>query len=127
MGGLHALDEDDLDGDGKPDHLVATKHKIDDYLAKQWHLGRRKLTVNVQSSTVPLEYQYLQQYHGFAHPLSGLPVGQSGYSPDPNTYNNPNRQAFTTQSLNKQYGGPQQSQYGGRGSSATAIWSAVSW
>merc|ERR1719309_466009 len=60
--GLHALDEDDLDADGKPDHLVATKYKIDDYLAKQWHLGRRKLTVNVQSSTVPLEYQYLQRY-----------------------------------------------------------------
>jgi len=122
--GLHALDEDDLDADGKPDHLVATKYKIDDYLAKQWHLGRRKLTVNVQSSTVPLEYQYLQQYHGFAHPLAGLPVGQSGYSPDPNTYNNPNRQAFTTQfnapkkqyGGNSKYGGSQQSHYGGGGS-----------
>merc|ERR1719402_514638 len=130
--GLHALDEDDLDADGKPDHLVATKYKIDDYLAKQWHLGRRKLTVNVQSSTVPLEYQYLQQYHGFAHPLAGLPIGQSGYSPDPNTYNNPNRQGFTTQYFNQQqnvqnpkkeyggnskYGGSQQSHYGGGGGS----------
>jgi len=130
--GLHALDEDDLDADGKPDHLVATKYKIDDYLAKQWHLGRRKLTVNVQSSTVPLEYQYLQQYHGFAHPLAGLPIGQSGYSPDPNTYNNPNRQGFTTQYFNQQqnvqnpkkeyggsskYGGSQQPHYGGGGGS----------
>ena len=26
---------DDLDNDGEPDHLVETRHKIDDYLAKQ--------------------------------------------------------------------------------------------
>merc|ERR1719402_423017 len=34
---------DDLDNDGEPDHLVETRHKIDDYLAKQWLLGKRKL------------------------------------------------------------------------------------
>ena len=33
--GLHALNPEDLDYDGEPDHLTATKHKIDDYLAKQ--------------------------------------------------------------------------------------------
>ena len=28
-------DSEDLDGDGEPDHLVETRNKIDDYLAKQ--------------------------------------------------------------------------------------------
>ena len=28
-------DGDDVDNDGEPDHLVETRHKIDDYLAKQ--------------------------------------------------------------------------------------------
>merc|ERR1719186_2553305 len=32
-------DAEDLDGDGEPDHLVETRNKIDDYLAKQWLLG----------------------------------------------------------------------------------------
>ena len=29
------IDPDDLDQDGEPDHLTATKHKIDEYIAKQ--------------------------------------------------------------------------------------------
>merc|ERR1711936_1207784 len=56
---------DDVDDDGEPDHLVETRHKIDDYLAKQWLLGKRKLTVSVNYGNMPLEYQYLNQYHGF--------------------------------------------------------------
>merc|ERR1719233_2370485 len=52
---------DDLDNDGEPDHLVETRHKIDDYLAKQWLLGKRKLTVSVNYGNMPLEYQYLNQ------------------------------------------------------------------
>eukprot|EP00088_Acartia_fossae_P032503 TRINITY_DN3326_c0_g2_i2.p1 TRINITY_DN3326_c0_g2~~TRINITY_DN3326_c0_g2_i2.p1 ORF type:complete len:413 (-),score=65.59 TRINITY_DN3326_c0_g2_i2:113-1351(-) len=73
--GLHALNPDDLDGDGEPDHLTATKHKIDDYLAKQWKLGRRKLTVQVQYGNMPLEYQYLNQFHKFPNPVAGTPLG----------------------------------------------------
>ena len=41
MIGAGIIDEDeeeDLDGDGRPDHLVETEHKIDDYLAKQVRL-----------------------------------------------------------------------------------------
>merc|ERR1719431_1455976 len=68
-------DGDDLDNDGEPDHLVETRHKIDDYLAKQWLLGKRKLTVSVNYGNMPLEYQYLNQYHGFPNPLAGTPLG----------------------------------------------------
>merc|ERR550519_3127967 len=64
-------DMDDLDEDGEPDHLVETRNKIDDYLAKQWLLGKRKLTVSVNYGNMPLEYQYLNQYHGFPNPLAG--------------------------------------------------------
>jgi len=95
--GLPPLDEDDMDEDGKPDHLVATRHKIDDYINKQWKLGKRKLTVHVTSNTVPLEYQYLSQYHGFPNPLAGTPWGSKvGQSPHLNTYNDPKKPAYNT-------------------------------
>merc|ERR1719466_384924 len=65
----------DSNEDGIPDHLQETKNKIDDYLAKQWLLGKRKLTVSVNYGNTPLEYQYLNQYHGIPHPLKGTRVG----------------------------------------------------
>merc|ERR1712042_427006 len=76
-------EEEDLDGDGRPDHLVETEHKIDDYLAKQWLLGERKLTVSVNYGNTPLEYLYLDQYHGFPHPLAGTPMGPRFGLPGP--------------------------------------------
>merc|ERR1719347_1502446 len=74
---------DDVDEDGEPDHLVETRHKIDDYLAKQWLLGKRKLTVSVNYGNMPLEYQYLNQYHGFPNPLAGTPLGPRFGLPGP--------------------------------------------
>jgi len=74
--GLYPLDPNDLDGDGEADHLTKTKHKIDEYIAKQWKLGKRKLTVSVNYGNMPLEYQYLGQYHGFPNPVAGTPLGQ---------------------------------------------------
>jgi len=74
--GLYPVDPKDLDGDGSSDHLVKTKHKIDEYIAKQWKLGKRKLAVSVSYGNVPLEYQYLEQYHGFPNPLAGKPLGK---------------------------------------------------
>merc|ERR1719452_263030 len=76
-------DADDLDGDGEADHLVETRNKIDDYLAKQWLLGKRKLTVSVNYGNMPLEYQYLNQYHGFPNPLAGTPLGPRFGLPGP--------------------------------------------
>merc|ERR1719292_81402 len=76
-------DGDDVDEDGEPDHLVETRNKIDDYLAKQWLLGKRKLTVSVNYGNMPLEYQYLNQYHGFPSPLAGTPLGPRFGLPGP--------------------------------------------
>merc|ERR1712126_381861 len=76
-------DGDDVDEDGEPDHLVETRNKIDDYLAKQWLLGKRKLTVSVNYGNMPLEYQYLNQYHGFPNPLAGTPLGPRFGLPGP--------------------------------------------
>merc|ERR1719495_21822 len=74
---------DDMDEDGIPDHLRETRNKIDDYLAKQWLLGKRKLTVSVNYGNTPLEYQYLQPYHGMPNPLQGTPLGdRMGLNPE---------------------------------------------
>merc|ERR1719431_1859412 len=65
-------------------------HKIDNYLAKQYLMGRRKLTVSVNYANMPLEYQYLSQFHGFPNPVAGTPLGQKfGLTTQRNTYNNP--------------------------------------
>merc|ERR1711875_215809 len=77
------LGGDGVDNDGEPDHLVETRNKIDDYLAKQWLLGKRKLTVSVNYGNMPLEYQYLNQYHGFPNPLAGTPLGPRFGLPGP--------------------------------------------
>merc|ERR1712042_399261 len=83
LGANLITDGDDVDGDGEPDHLVETRNKIDDYLAKQWLLGKRKLTVSVNYGNMPLEYQYLNQYHGFPNPLAGTPLGPRFGLPGP--------------------------------------------
>merc|ERR1740119_18633 len=36
----------------------------------------RKLTVSVDYGNMPLEYQYLGQYHGFPNPIAGTPLGK---------------------------------------------------
>merc|ERR1719348_1695304 len=88
--GERPLDPDDLDDNGEADFLTATKHKIDNYLAKQYLMGRRKLTVSVNYANMPLEYQYLSQFHGFPNPVAGTPLGKKfGLTTQRNTYNNP--------------------------------------
>merc|ERR1719348_2219115 len=88
--GDRPLDPDDLDNDNEADFLTATKHKIDNYLAKQYLMGRRKLTVSVNYANMPLEYQYLSQFHGFPNPVAGTPLGKKfGLTTQRNTYNNP--------------------------------------
>jgi len=88
--GMRPLDPDDLDDNGEADFLTATKHKIDNYLAKQYLMGRRKLTVSVNYANMPLEYQYLSQFHGFPNPVAGTPLGKKfGLTTKQNTYYNP--------------------------------------
>merc|ERR1719431_2321071 len=77
------LNSDDLDNDQEGDHLTATKNRIDDYLAKTYKLGKRKLAINVNYMNMPLEYGYLGQYHGFDNPLMGTPMGPQYGLPGP--------------------------------------------
>jgi hypothetical protein len=85
LGGLTSLT--DANRNGIADHLEATKSKIDDYLAKTYTLGNRKLTVAVDYLNTPLEYQYLNQYHGFQHPLAGTQLGSYFNIPSPQQQN----------------------------------------
>ena len=38
-------------------------------------MGKRKLTLSVNYANIPLEYQYLNQYHGMPIPGTGTPLG----------------------------------------------------
>merc|ERR1719187_1415735 len=103
---------DDMDEDGIPDHLRETQNKIDDYLAKQWLLGKRKLTVSVNYGNTPLEYQYLQQYHGMPNPLLGTPLGdRMGLKPEPARTGNSFNQ-YDMMGMQMAMGMEQQSPYG---------------
>merc|ERR1719153_2104798 len=94
---MSEIDPDDLDFDGVPDHLTATKHKIDEFIAKQWKLGKRKLTVSANFHSIPLEYQYLGKFHGFPNPVAGMDLGQKyGATSSRNHYNNPMNKGFKT-------------------------------
>jgi len=94
---MSEIDPDDLDFDGVPDHLTATKHKIDEFIAKQWKLGKRKLTVSANFHSIPLEYQYLGKFHGFPNPIAGMDLGQKyGLTSSKNYYNNPMNKGFQT-------------------------------
>jgi hypothetical protein len=95
----------DSNRNGIADYLEATKGKIDDYLAKTQLLGNRKLSVQVDYLNTPLEYQYLNQYHGFQHPLSGTPLGTYFNIPTP-----PPPQQFQPQIQNQQSSQQQQQQ-----------------
>jgi len=78
---------------GHHDHLYATKHNIDAYLANSYLHGKRKLSVQVDYLNTPLEWQYLNQYHGLKHPLSYTRLGQQfglGYNHNSQVYNNRN-------------------------------------
>merc|ERR1719268_414028 len=57
---------DDL---GADEYLTSSKARLEKYLQKQWQLGKRKLQVQVDFGNVPLEWEYLNQYHGVRHPL----------------------------------------------------------
>jgi len=51
------------------------KH-IDRYLAHSYLLGRQRLSVQLNYLNTPLEYQYLNQYHGIQHPLTNTQLAQ---------------------------------------------------
>merc|ERR1712193_236718 len=63
---------DDL---GADEYLTSSKARLEKYLQKQWQLGKRKLQVQVDFGNVPLEWEYLNQYHGVRHPLAMTAFG----------------------------------------------------
>merc|ERR1719204_1444638 len=63
---------DDL---GADERLISSKARLEKYLQKQWQLGKRKLQVQVGFGNVPLEWEYLNQYHGVRHPLAMTAFG----------------------------------------------------
>merc|ERR1719308_482311 len=72
------LDQNDDDypfGDEEDEHLTSTSARLEKYLQKQWQLGKRKLQVQVDFGNVPLEWEYLNQYHGVRHPLAMTAFG----------------------------------------------------
>merc|ERR1719192_1024946 len=72
LGGGEDLMEDTRDQNsddlGADDYLTSSKARLEKYLQKQWQLGKRKLQVQVDFGNVPLEWEYLNQYHGVRHP-----------------------------------------------------------
>merc|ERR1711973_745968 len=79
FGGGEDLMEDTRDQNsddfGADDHLTSSKARLEKYLQKQWQLGKRKLQVQVDFGNVPLEWEYLNQYHGVRHPLAMTAFG----------------------------------------------------
>merc|ERR1719153_2016553 len=73
LGGSEDLMEDARDQNsddlGADEYLTSSKARLEKYLQKQWQLGKRKLQVQVDFGNVPLEWEYLNQYHGVRHPL----------------------------------------------------------
>merc|ERR1719474_2536245 len=79
LGGSEDLMEDTRDQNsddlGADEYLTSSKARLEKYLQKQWQLGKRKLQVQVDFGNVPLEWEYLNQYHGVRHPLAMTAFG----------------------------------------------------
>merc|ERR1719322_1564118 len=79
LGGSEDLMEDTRDQNsddlGADEYLSSSKARLEKYLQKQWQLGKRKLQVQVDFGNVPLEWEYLNQYHGVRHPLAMTAFG----------------------------------------------------
>merc|ERR1711962_1245538 len=72
MEDMRDQNSDDLEAD---ERLTSSKARLEKYLQKQWQLGKRKLQVQVEFGNVPLEWEYLNQYHGVRHPLAMTAFG----------------------------------------------------
>merc|ERR1711962_1799874 len=72
MEDMRDQNSDDLEAD---ERLTSSKARLEKYLQKQWQLGKRKLQVQVDFGNVPLEWEYLNQYHGVRHPLAMTAFG----------------------------------------------------
>jgi len=53
-------------GDG-----LGTDTDMQNYLDKQWKKGKRKLSIDVEYGNLPMEYGFLNHFHGFPDPTAG--------------------------------------------------------
>merc|ERR1719206_1244430 len=74
-GGEDLMEDQNLDDLQADEQLSLSKARLEKYLQKQWQLGKRKLQVQVDFGNVPLEWEYLNQYHGVRHPLAMTAFG----------------------------------------------------
>merc|ERR1712062_783162 len=72
MEDMRDQNSDDLEAD---EQSSSPRARLEKYLQKQWQLGKRKLQVQVDFGNVPLEWEYLNQYHGVRHPLAMTAFG----------------------------------------------------
>merc|ERR1712062_353050 len=72
MEDMRDQNSDDLEAD---EQSSSSRARLEKYLQKQWQLGKRKLQVQVDFGNVPLEWEYLNQYHGVRHPLAMTAFG----------------------------------------------------
>merc|ERR1719435_355043 len=82
------------DGDFKVEEALGSpKKRLENYLKSQWSLGKKKLQVQVDFGNVPLEWEFLNQYHGIQHPLAmtrfAQKYGLPGAPPPTMTYGVP--------------------------------------
>merc|ERR1719320_551219 len=75
-GGEDLMEDQNLDDLQADEQLSSSKARLEKYLQKQWQPGKRKLQVQVDFGNVPLEWEYLNQYHGVRHPLAMTAFGQ---------------------------------------------------
>merc|ERR1712013_4306 len=75
LGGEDLMEDQNLDDLQADEQLSSSKARLEKYLQKQWQLAKRKLQVQVDFGNVPLEWEYLNQYHGVRHPLAMTAFG----------------------------------------------------
>ena len=55
--------------------LIRLLSSLENYVQRQHLLGQRKLQVQVGFGNIPLEWEFLNQYHGVQHPLANTHFG----------------------------------------------------
>merc|ERR1719348_2318372 len=74
---LYGADQED------DDHFKSASARLEKYLQRQWQLGKRKLQVQVDYGNIPLEWEFLNQYHNIHSPLFGTRFAPKYGLPEP--------------------------------------------
>jgi len=74
---LYGADQED------DEHFKSASARLEKYLQRQWQLGKRKLQVQVDYGNIPLEWEFLNQYHNIHSPLFGTRFAPKYGLPEP--------------------------------------------